>query len=129
MDYKNLTIKFPTEDAKAHLLSLVDKFAEKVAPIYEMLQWEWFTDKSVNLYDYYVPDIEEIKKTCIYLIGSVLNENYHNGEYYYNRESSTGGIKVIAKLTSPHVWSYYIVMEIDESIHTPVKDNPEKVEL
>ena len=73
------------EQIKTELRKLVPAFAQRVAPVYELLKWEWSPQGQVA----HIPDAKEIEKTLVDLIEGLTDEYLGNG---------TGGLKVYYEL-------------------------------
>jgi len=82
------------EQIKNELRKLVPDFAERVAPVYEFLKWEWSPGGQIA----HVPDAKEIEKTLLDLIEGLTDKHVGLGtgglEVYYDlpdKETGDGG--------------------------------------
>lgn len=82
------------EQIKSELRKLVPAFAQRVAPVYEFLKWEWSPGGQIA----HIPDAEEIGKTLLDLIEGLTDEFVAHGtgglEVYYelpDKETGEGG--------------------------------------
>ena len=82
-------------EAKNALLALTPRFARKVAPVFQLLDYTWGKDDKE-----YVPDVDDIKRTLGHLIGE-LNQDLLS--------LSTG--RLVAEIKDGEA---YIRMEISE---------------
>lgn len=77
------------KDVRGILYGKVGGFAERVTPIYKLLDWRWHDDDSS-------PSQAEIEQTLTELIGSFSGEGYSATgglEIFYNKEDSEIGIR------------------------------------
>ena len=82
------------EQIKSELRKLAPDFAQRVAPVYEFLRWEWSPGDTPA----HIPNVEEIEQTLYDLVDGLTNEYFGNGtgglEVYYempDKETGEGG--------------------------------------
>ena len=99
----NLT-KRDIEEAMPWLHAKADEYAEKITPLYPVLQWKW---AGIG-----VPKLEDVKRT----LHELINDLIHGPPDRKRQETfcSTGGLKVFVRLS-------------DEFINVPDPPAPEEI--
>lgn len=79
------------EEIKRKLRKMVPAFAQRVAPVYEFLKWEWTPPPAPA----HIPDAKEIEETLNSLIDGLTEKWLGSGTgglevYYYMPDKETG---------------------------------------
>ena len=77
------------EEGKSELRKMAPKFAQKVAPLYVILNWQWSPGKTQP----HVPSVDEIEKTLFELIDGLQEGSHGAGglEASYDSPDEEGG--------------------------------------
>ena len=98
---KNMTL----EEIKQKLNEMVPRFAAQVAPVYQLLKWEWSPGKSQP----HIPSVGEIENALYDLIEG-LSDKYH--------AHGTGGLEAYYEFPDENEpGSYGLTFEIKEEAH------------
>lgn len=90
------------EQIKTELRKLVPAFAQRVAPVYEFLKWEWSSEGEIA----HIPDAKEIEKTLLDLIEGLTDKYVGHGtgglEVYYEYYEEGGEYGLLFKIEEVH---------------------------
>ena len=95
------------KEIKDELRLLVPTFAQRVAPVYQLLKWEWSPQGQIA----HIPDANEIEKTLFDLIEGLTDEYVGEG---------TGGLTVYYELPDKETEAggeYGLVFNIEEVVN------------
>ena len=92
------------KEIKAKLKEMVPGFASKVAPVYQLLKWEWSPGKQAP----HIPSVGEIENTLYNLIER-LGEGFE--------DISSGGLSAYYRMPDEdEVGCYGIAFELEEEV-------------
>ena len=79
------------EEIKTELKKMVPEFAKKVAPVYELLGWEWSPRDTAP----HIPSVDEIERTLYDLIEDLTEQFLGSGcgglDAYYSQPNEQPG--------------------------------------